>query len=101
MKMTAITFACAGALLALTPAYAQEAQNQEARLEPTAGGDEAGDDAAERDDEAVVCRTMAPKVGTRISERQVCLPLYQWAEWEKTTRETAREIEMRGRLFKQ
>ena len=50
------------------------------------------------EDNEVVCRNLAPKVGTRLPRRRVCLTRYQWREWEENTRELARDTERRGLL---
>lgn len=96
MKRIVIAIASVGAVFAAVPLQAQEAAEPEAKVEQAALSEQA--EAAQRDDDAIVCRNLAPEVGTRIPGRQVCLPIYQWEEWDRTTRETARDVEMRGRL---
>lgn len=96
MKRIATAIASIGITVAAGPLPAQEAAEPEAQVEQAALTEQAR--SARREDEAIICRNLAPKVGTRIPGRRVCLPMYQWEEWEKTTRETARDVEMRGRL---
>ncbi|WP_370034139.1 hypothetical protein [Qipengyuania mesophila] len=59
---------------------------------------QASDDnaAEERDDEAIECRNLAPRVGTRIPGRRVCLTLFQWKQWEENTKEEMRDTERMG-----
>ncbi|MBX7502630.1 hypothetical protein K3181_14405 [Qipengyuania sp. YG27] len=52
--------------------------------------------AEERDDEAIECRNLAPRVGTRIPGRRVCLTLFQWKQWEENTKEEMRDTERMG-----
>lgn len=96
MKRIATAIASIGIVFAAGPLQAQEAAEPEAQVEQAALTEQAR--SAQREDEAIICRNLAPKVGTRVPGRRVCLPMYQWEEWEKTTRETARDVEMRGRL---
>ena len=88
MNTKTIAAGIAGAFLCIGPAVAQD--NEENDAVATAS--------VERRDERVSCRDLAPKAGTRIPGRRVCLPQYKWDEWDETTRETARDIEMRGRI---
>lgn len=54
------------------------------------------DVAEQRDDEAIECRNLAPRVGTRIPGRRVCLTLFQWKQWEENTKEEMRDTERMG-----
>ncbi|WP_370220967.1 hypothetical protein [Qipengyuania sp.] len=99
MKTFPLAAATIGAFFAFAPLQAQEPTEADAKIERAAVTDEAAAEDSQRGDEAIVCRDLAPKVGTRIPGRRVCLPIYQWEEWEKTTRETAQDVEMRGRLY--
>ena len=98
MKKIALAVVCIGTVFAAGPLKAQNAARSGTEVEQAALKDPI--ESAQRDDETVVCRNLAPKVGTRIPGRRVCLTMYQWEEWEQTTRETARDVEMRGRLYK-
>ena len=86
----------AGALFFTFPAIAQDNSENPDAAAKVALSDEAEDAAVERQDETIVCRELAPKAGTRIPGREVCLPVYKWEEWERTTRETANDVETRG-----
>lgn len=70
-----------------TDAVAVEAEIQQASDE---------DVAEQRDDEAIECRNLAPRVGTRIPGRRVCLTLFQWKQWEENTKEEMRDTERMG-----
>ncbi|MGY8972893.1 MAG: hypothetical protein ACKVGV_04560 [Sphingomonadales bacterium] len=96
MRNTATVALFAGALFFATAANAQNDAEDGDTATKVALSDAADEGTVERNDETIVCRNMAPKVGTRIPGREVCLPVYQWEEWERTTRETANDVETRG-----
>ncbi len=79
------------------PAVAQQADETDAVAVEAQLQQASDDDAAEvRDDEAIECRNLAPRVGTRIPGRRVCLTLFQWKQWEENTREEMRDTERMG-----
>ena len=98
MTNTATIALFAGALFFTVPAIAQDDSENPDAAAKVALSDEAEDAAVERQDATIVCRELAPKAGTRIPGREVCLPVYKWEEWERTTRETANDVERRGRI---
>jgi len=99
MNTRALVFALMAACAVSVPVTAQETEDADA--ESVASDSQAiaeGDDkvVAERDDERVQCRELAPKVGTRIPGRRVCLTQYQWRQWEENTKELMRDTERQG-----
>ncbi len=79
------------------PAIAQDTQESDAAAAEAGSPQGTAVKAAEeRDDEKVVCRELAPRVGTRVPGRNVCLTVYQWEQWAETTRDEMRDIERRG-----
>lgn len=79
------------------PAAAQQADETDAVAVEAQIQQASDDDAAEeRDDEAIECRNLAPRVGTRIPGRRVCLTLFQWKQWEENTKEEMRDTERMG-----
>lgn len=98
MNTKTIAAGIAGAFLCIGPAVAQDNEEADAVATSSSTQESLKTASVERKDERVSCRDLAPKAGTRIPGRRVCLPQYKWDEWDETTRETARDIEMRGRI---